>query len=159
MRENALAELAQADQPARPEHAGLHHQHQRGAAGDRPHGGIVGVEQRDRLVSEAGSASSNGVMAPPRRRNAAHEPCGKLLFHLLGLGLQHRLAQAAELSGQRRVDLIAMMVSPPASVSRVDAVAVKRPTMPSGVPSTLASISSGGVISVTSTPTLNLKRR
>ena len=51
----AAVKLAQTDEPARLEHAGLHHQHQRGAAGDRPHGRIVridggdGVFQRRRL--------------------------------------------------------------------------------------------------------------
>ena len=30
--------------------AGLHHQHQRGAAGDRPHVGIVWVDQRNRFL-------------------------------------------------------------------------------------------------------------
>ena len=36
---------AQADQTPRPVKPGLHHQHQCGAAGDRPHRRIVGVEQ------------------------------------------------------------------------------------------------------------------
>ncbi len=45
-----IAELAQADQSRRPEYARLHHQHQRGAAGNRAHGRVVGIEQCDRLV-------------------------------------------------------------------------------------------------------------
>ena len=48
-----LAELAQADQSGRPEHARLHHQHQRGAAGDRPHRRVVGIEQCDGLAQRA----------------------------------------------------------------------------------------------------------
>ena len=44
-----VAGLAQAHEPGRAEHAGLHHQHQRGAAGDRPHRRIVRIEQRDGL--------------------------------------------------------------------------------------------------------------
>ncbi len=50
----AVAQFAQGDQPARPEHAGLHHQHQRGAAGDRPHVGVVGIDRRDRLFQRGG---------------------------------------------------------------------------------------------------------
>ena len=46
-------DIAQADQPRRLEHARLHHQHQRGAAGDRTHRGIVGIEQRDRLAQRS----------------------------------------------------------------------------------------------------------
>ena len=96
---------------ARPEHAGLHHQHQRGAAGDRPHRRIVGIEQRDRLRRAwRGSASSNGVMARPLlasgSANAACKPRRELLLHLPRLRAQHRLAEAAELSGQGGIDRI-----------------------------------------------------
>src|SRR4029079_9076576 len=37
-----------------PEYAGLHHQHQRGAAGDRPPRRIVGVEQLARRRERGG---------------------------------------------------------------------------------------------------------
>ena len=40
------------------------------------------------------------------------QPLRELPLHLLGLGAQHRLAQAAELAGQRGVDLIAHLGSP-----------------------------------------------
>src|SRR5262249_48346010 len=48
------ADLAQADQPRRPEDAGLHHQHQRGAAAERTHRGVLGVEQAQRLLERRG---------------------------------------------------------------------------------------------------------
>jgi hypothetical protein len=38
----------------RPEYAGLHHQHQRGAARNRADGRIVGVEQRDSVFQRLG---------------------------------------------------------------------------------------------------------
>src|SRR5581483_10703329 len=43
-------DAAQADELLRPEHAGLHHQHQSGAAGEGTHGRIIRVEQLDRLM-------------------------------------------------------------------------------------------------------------
>src|ERR1019366_543626 len=46
----AVAQFAQAYQSARPEHAGLHHQHQRGAAGDRSHLWIVRIDVRNSLL-------------------------------------------------------------------------------------------------------------
>ena len=48
------ADLAQADEPGRAKHARLHHQHQRGAAAERAHRGIVGVEQAQRLLERRG---------------------------------------------------------------------------------------------------------
>src|SRR5260370_27930478 len=36
----------------------------------------------------------------------------ELPFHLLGLGAQHRLAEAAELAGKRRVDLVTHLSRP-----------------------------------------------
>jgi hypothetical protein len=42
-------ERAQAHQALRPVEPRFHHQHQRGAAGDRPHIRVVGIEQRQRL--------------------------------------------------------------------------------------------------------------
>ena len=70
--------------------------------------------------SEVGSTSSNGVMCESRddessrgrRGKGRAHPLGELPFHLLGLGAQHRLAEAAELAGQRGVDLIAHLGSP-----------------------------------------------
>ena len=64
--------------------------------------------------SELGSSSSNGVMvrALGCLREGCAQPLGELPFHLLGLGTQHRLAEAAELAGQRRVDLVAHLGSP-----------------------------------------------
>src|ERR1700730_17324798 len=49
-----------------------------------------------------------------------------------------------------------ILLASPASVSVVSDVAVNRPTMPSGVPSTLASIWRGASARTTSTVTLNL---
>ena len=101
---------AQADEPGRAEHAGLHHQHQRGAAGDRPHAGSSGSSSAIASASERGSASSNGVIAPPPALRPGVErrlqPRGELLLHLLRLRAQHRLADAAELAGQRRLDRV-----------------------------------------------------
>ena len=50
MRRKRGSMRAQADEPERPVKPRLHHQHQRGAAGDRPDRRIVAVEQRDRLA-------------------------------------------------------------------------------------------------------------
>src|SRR5262249_32714556 len=49
----ARGELAQAHQSPGTKYARLHHQHQRGAAGDRPHGGILGVEQCDGFIQRS----------------------------------------------------------------------------------------------------------
>ena len=46
--------LAQAHQSPGTKYARLHHQHVRGAAGDRPHGGILGVEQSDGFIQRSG---------------------------------------------------------------------------------------------------------
>ena len=139
------AQLAQADEPRRPEYAGFHHQHQGGAAGDRPHRGIVGIEQRDGFAQRGRfSKFERGHVATPltscagvtrasivlrkgwiagsspamtivkiigfpsccRRKRRAHA-FGELPFQFLGLGAQHRLAEAAQLAGQRGLDLIA----------------------------------------------------
>ena len=61
-------DLAQADELFRIEHAGLHHQHQRGAAGDRAHrSGRPGSSSLIAAASEVGSARSNGIIYPPAR--------------------------------------------------------------------------------------------
>ena len=72
-------------------------------------------------------------------------------------------AASNELSTAARVSVrlsdgrgLSILVSSPISLSRVNAAAVMRPTMPSGVPSTFASISLGGSERVTSTVTLKL---
>ena len=43
-------EPMQADEPGRAEHAGFHHQHQRGAAGDRPDCRLLRIEHRQRFL-------------------------------------------------------------------------------------------------------------
>ena len=90
-------------------------------------------------------------------RERSGEPRGELPFHVLGLGAQHRLADAAELAGERGVDVVADfgLLAGLGRAASVE-VAVSRPTMPSGVPSTLASISRGSSARITSTVTLNL---
>src|SRR5207253_6865505 len=84
---------------------------------------------------------------------------GELPFHLLGLGAQHRLAEAAELAGKRRVDLVAhlggaVILGQPGQRTRGEA-----PDDSKRVPSILASISRGGSTRATSTMTLNLNLR
>src|SRR5262249_34093039 len=66
----ARLDAAQADQPGRAEYRCFHHQHQGGAAGDRAHLGIVGVEERQRL----------GKRARLRKREWSHDvaSCGDL---------------------------------------------------------------------------------
>ena len=43
-------DAVQADKPGRAEHARFHHQHQCGAAGDRPDRRLLRVEHRHRLI-------------------------------------------------------------------------------------------------------------
>ena len=52
--------------------------------------------------------------------------------------------------------MIPFELAKPASLKAVSALAVSRPTIPSGAPSTLASISRGGSARTNSTVTLNL---
>ena len=94
-------DLAQADELCRAEHAGLHHQHQCSAAGDRPDRRVVGVEQPTAAASDVGSASSNGVIGLACK--CGLQPCGELLLHVLCLRAEHRLADASKLAGQRRI--------------------------------------------------------
>src|SRR2546422_9826625 len=47
------AELAQTHQTRRAQHAHLHHQHQGGAARDRPHRRVLRIERRDRLAQRS----------------------------------------------------------------------------------------------------------
>src|ERR1019366_9222590 len=69
-----LPDGAQADQPGGTEHAGLHHQHQGGATGDRAHGRIIGIEQPDGLRERGGLLQlerDHGAASAPLRSKAA----------------------------------------------------------------------------------------
>src|SRR5262249_42270314 len=143
----------------RAEHAGLHHQHQRGAAGDRPHGAVLGVEKRNRLLERArlGKLEWNHRAAPAARPAKAAPHLGTncrsislALERITGWPMLPSLpVRAASISYCTRV-------ASSSSVSVVSEVALKRPTMPYGVPSIFAAITCGGSTRVTSTETSNL---
>ena len=120
-----------------------------------------GSSRRRASSMVAGSASSNAASWGASRRRGgkggAHS-FGEFLFHLPCLGLDHRLAHACRACPVRLASMEYLTrVSLPASTRSVVASAVKRPTTPSGVPSILASMRSGGVSRVTSTLTLKVK--
>src|SRR3954470_7217569 len=78
--------------------------------------GSSGSIRSSASLKERGSASSNGVTsgslrggARPafRRRKMRLQALGELLFHVLGLRTQHRLADTAELAGQGRLGFVA----------------------------------------------------
>src|SRR5262249_36358096 len=152
-------DAAQRDQPGGMKHTGLHHQHERGAAGDRPHGFVGAVEQRNRLFERArlGQFEWDHRAASTARAAKAAESfstkCRSISLALERITGWPRLpslpVSAASISYCTRVDSFSC-------VSVVREVALSRPTMPCGVPSILASIVCGGSTFVTSTATSNL---
>src|SRR5262249_3144597 len=149
-------DAGEADKPRRPEYASLHHQHQRGAAGHRPDGRIVGVEQADGFLQRL-------RLCQFKRRHQAAPPCANAAASRAANCFSISRAFDRSTGCPRLPSLpvkfasteYAILVSSPASVSVVTDVAVMRPTMPMGVPSTVASISRGGSARVTATVTLN----
>src|SRR5262249_22025941 len=135
--------------------AGLHHQHQRGAAAERAHRGVVGVEQPERLLERRGLSQFEGRHPFPPDANAARKR--SVNFFSISLALARSTGWPMLPSLPASVESIeyAITVWSPASVRCVREVAVSRPTTPIGVPSTLASMMSGGASRVTSTVTLN----
>jgi hypothetical protein len=95
-------ELSQADEAGGPQHAALHHQHERGAAGKRAR--VLDAEQRDGFGSEAGSASSKGLMRGCSF-SAAFQLGGDLVGFLerrqVARVLQHRQGRAVDAVVQR----------------------------------------------------------
>jgi hypothetical protein len=88
------------------------------------------------------------------RREFRTRPEGEQFFLFLRRAVL--VGRAAELSGKRSVDCVGDLVSSPASANLVMDLATSRPTIPSGVPSILASISHGSSTRVSSTVTANL---
>src|SRR5262249_31631659 len=138
-----LLDAAQADEPRRLKDARLHHQHERGAAGDGTHRRIVGIEQRDGLGERArlDEVERNHVACPPDA--GANAACRRLANSFsICLALARSTGWPMLPSLPASVDSLSYctLVSSPDSTRRVSERAVSRPTTPSGTPSTLASI-------------------
>src|SRR5262249_58829732 len=66
---------------------------------------LLPAKRARRVRMESCRGLGRGLGIGKRRAHAL----GEEPFHLLGLGAQHWLAEAAELAGQRRVDLVAYL--------------------------------------------------
>src|SRR5262249_5134684 len=135
----------QRDQPGRMKNAGLHHQHERGAAGDWPHGVVGAVEQRNRFFERARLGQFKRDHRTPTARCSKAALSFSTKCRSISLALERitgcpRLpslpVSAASISYCTRV-------APSCSVSVVEDVALKRPTMPCGVPSSFAAMNAG----------------
>src|SRR5262249_5318537 len=160
----SCGELAQAHQSRGTKYARLHHQHQRGAAGDRPHGGILGVEQCDGFIQRSGlNEFERGHVVVSdvdlESANAARMRSAKSRSISLALARSTGWPRLPSLPVSAASISYLTLVPPSSSISLVSERAVSRPTIPSGVPSILASISRGGSARATSTATLNLNLR
>src|SRR5690606_23541069 len=149
-------DAAQADQPCRLEHRGFHHQHQRGAAAANAHRLVAGIQQFDRRLQRPRLRQLKRVHAAP-----CAEAAPRFFANCISMPFALALSTGCPMLPSLPVSAVSIscwIVVPPAeSLSRVDDVAVKRPTSPIGAPSIFAAIRSGAVISVNSTVTLNLK--
>src|SRR5688500_7230784 len=151
-------DAAQADEARWSEYAGLHHQHERGAAAHRPHGGIVHLQhvkrfaQRPRLFQLEGNHGAGAGAV----ENAARSRSANAFSISFAFDFTTGDPSAPSLPVSEASISYWMRVVSPSSVRRVSDVAASRPTMPMGTPSTFASISRGGSIRVISTTTLNL---
>ncbi len=77
----SVAILRRLTRRRRLEHAGLHHQHQRGAAAERAYRSVVGIEERQRLLQrrrlgqlERGHGPAPGAPAAKRARIFSTKP-------------------------------------------------------------------------------------
>src|SRR5262249_42028794 len=153
------AHVAQADEPGRLEHAGLHHEHERSAASNRPHRRIVGIEQPDGFLEgrRLGELERGHWTAPlAGAANAAASRDANCFSISRAFERSTGWPRLPSLPVSAASTAYAIFVSSPTSLSVVCEVAVMRPTTPSGVPSTFASISVGGSARLSSTVTLKL---
>src|SRR5215471_9962314 len=156
-------DFAQTDQPGWVKHAGFHHQHQGGAAADGTHRPVVGIEEAQGLVDGRGFGKlerrhevTPDVSVGNGRAKAASIFSANFRSISLALDLSTGWPMLPSLPVMLASIVYLTSVSLPASMRSVVDTAIKRPTMPSGVPSILASIRSGGDSRVTSTLTLKL---
>src|SRR3974377_434259 len=157
-----VAQSSQAHQPGRAEPSGLHHQHQRGAPGNWPYIGIVWVDQRYRFLERCRlnevKRCQCAVPRPPMAKAAT-----SLSVKCFSMSFAFAFSTGWPMLPNFPVMVAStekwIVVFPPVSDKRAIVMAVNRPTIPKGVPSTLASISSGGESCVSSTSALTLKRK
>src|SRR6185437_2818529 len=157
----AGAELAQAHETPRPEDAGFHHQHQCRAAGNGAHVRIIRVDEGNGLLERSRlrklERGHTVALAPPGAKAATiRSPNCRSISLAFALSTDCPMLPSFPVM----VASIAyrIRVPPLSSESLVVAVAVSRPTTPIGMPSTLASIVSGGETRLISTVTLKVNR-